>query len=706
MTTTHRMRPHATRTDAIMKTFSSLVLLGTLGVLSTAAQAAPARPDTSKWTCETCPFEKEGVSGTVEGGLVYVSKDSARFGDYTDLDRKGGYLSLGGDVRWRGADGAYAFVSGSTGLGAFTVDAGREGLVALRLGYAEIPRHLSDTAMTPFLGVGSGTLTLPAGFPAATTAAMPLASTLQPLGLDYSFKRLDASAAMPIGERWTARLSLRHDVRDGVGRGAGSFFSTAAQLPIPIDHVTDQLELSARYNGGRWYAAAAYQASLFRNGIDALTWANPFTPVVAGATQGQLALAPDNQFHQVSASGGIEISPTIRATADVAFGRLTQDEPYLATTLNSSLGTITPPMAGLDGKVDTFNGSVRVTITPIDKLRINASYARDVRDNRTATASYTAVATDLFVGGSFTNTPFSFRQDRFKLHADYRGPWGLRFAAGIEEDAINRSYQEVSDTHETTVWGKVSGRPMKTLRFSARFAHAERSQDGYGVSPWTSPPENPLLRKFNLADRDRDSVKLRADFAVSEALHLGVNGDFTDDNYSKSPIGLTDARSSGFGVDASLTVSEELSVNAWVQTESIRSTQLGSSAYSVADWSGRTRDTMDVGGIGVKYAKDKLALTADLTSSRSRSNVTVAVGVPVPDFPTAKTALDSLRLGATWQLNEKMALIGQFWHERYDSSDWRTDGILPNTVPNLLAYGALPPHYSVNLLRVALRYRF
>ena len=138
MTTTHRMRHDAARTDAIMKTFSSLVLLGTLGVLSVSAQAAPPRPDTSKWTCETCPFEKDGISGVVEGGLLYVSKDSARFGDYTDLDRKGGYLSLGGDVRWRGADGTYAFLSGSTGLGAFTVDAGREGLVALRLGYAKL----------------------------------------------------------------------------------------------------------------------------------------------------------------------------------------------------------------------------------------------------------------------------------------------------------------------------------------------------------------------------------------------------------------------------------------------------------------------------------------------------------------------------------------------------------------------------------------
>lgn len=53
-----------------------------------------------------------------------------------------------------------------------------------------------------------------------------------------------------------------------------------------------------------------------------------------------------------------------------------------------------------------------------------------------------------------------------------------------------------------------------------------------------------------------------------------------------------------------------------------------------------------------------------------------------------------------------MWLTGSYWYERYDSQDWRLDGVLPATIPNLLAFGAQAPNYSVNVLRVAMRYRF
>ena len=63
-------------------------------------------------------------------------------------------------------------------------------------------------------------------------------------------------------------------------------------------------------------ATLGYQLSMFRNDRDALTWSNPFFPVTSGASRGQLALAPDNQFHQVLGSAGYDITPTIRVSGD------------------------------------------------------------------------------------------------------------------------------------------------------------------------------------------------------------------------------------------------------------------------------------------------------------------------------------------------------------------------------------------------------
>jgi MtrB/PioB family decaheme-associated outer membrane protein len=696
-----------------MTLHSPLFLLGALGLLSVAATAAAAEVDTSAWKCSACPYPK-GTSGTVEAGVGVVSDASAKFGDFTGLQRKGAHLILGGDVNVVGEGGYFASLTASDlGLGsrALAAQSGREGVYTVRLGYAEIPHHLSDTASTPFLGNGGGTLTLPAGYPASSTATMPLASTLQGVELGFKRSRLDAGITGVAVEGWTYQVSLRHDVRDGTQRGAGSFFSSAAQLAVPVDQVTDQLEVSTSYTSRPLQATLGYQASLFHNRQDSLTWANPFTPVVAGADRGQLALAPDNQLHQIFGSAGYEVSPTIRASADFSLGRMTQDAAYLDATANRLLAPTVPalPAPSLHGRVDTFNGSVKITATPIDKLRLNASYMRDVRDNRTASAAYPAVSTDMFLGpGTRTNQPYSFWQDRFKLNADYRGPGSLKTSIGIDQDNRERSYQEVVTTRETTLWGRLGAQPLENLLLSLKLAHGDRNGSSYGVATWVDPPQNPLMRKFYLADRVRDSAGLRADFTASEKVSIGVTADFAQDDYNKSSVGLTDARSTSLGADLSVAVSEGTHLRAFVQTEAVRSQQAGSQAVSAADWSARSKDRVEVLGLGVTHAAiaNKLDIGADLTYSRSRSDITVDPGAGVPPFPTAITRLKGAKVYATYKLKEQLWLTGSFWYERYDTSDWHVDGVSPDAVANLLAFGEQAPRYSVTVLRIGLRQRF
>jgi MtrB/PioB family decaheme-associated outer membrane protein len=695
-----------------MKIHSPLFLLGALGLLSVAGTAA-AQVDTSAWKCSTCPFPK-GTSGTIEAGVGVVSDASAKFGDYTGLQREGAHLVLAGTLSQRGDSGYYADLT-ATDLGldsrSLTSRSGREGLYTLRLGYAEIPRHLTDSAVTPFLGSGSGVLTLPAGFPAASTVAMPLASTLQPVDLGYKRSRFDVGAGWIAGQEWTYRINLQHVVRDGTQGMAGSFFSSASHLAAPVDHVTDQFEVAASYVSRRLQATLAYQLSLFRNGQDSLTWANPFTPVIAGSGSGQLALAPDNQFHQITGSAGYEINPKIRASADFAVGRMTQDAAYLAPTLNPNLPVTLAnlPVSSLDGRIDTFSGSVRLTTAATDRLRVNASYIRDVRDNRTARLSYPAVSTDMFVGAvPRSNQPFSFWRDRFKLNADYRAPGNLKASAGAETDYQERTYQEVVSTRETTLWARVGLQPRDDLSLAFKLAHSQRDPSTYGVSTWIDSPQNPLLRKYNLAERQRDTAGLRADYSVNEKLSLGIGVDFANDDYGQSAIGLTEGRSLNVGADASLAVSEQTRVHLFVQSERIRSRQAGSQAFAAPDWTARNKDRFHMLGLGLKHTAiaDKLDVGADLTFTRSNSDITVDTGVGGPPFPTATTSLDSLKLYATYKLNDKLSLTGSFWYEDYDSKDWRLDGVLPNTVSDLLAFGEQPPRYRVSVVRLALRYRF
>ena len=694
-----------------MRTSITFRLLSVFGAL--VATDAALAGDASKWKCESCPFEK-GTSGTVDVGVGNVSDSSAKFGDYTGLDKQGAFAIAGGQTRHRDEDGYWGIAEASDlGLDrrAIAAQGGREGLYSLRLGYSEIPRRLSDTASTPFLGTGGAVLTLPAGFPAVDTAAMPLATTLQRVDLGYNRKRYDLGATWLGSDHWSYSVAWRQDVRDGTQRTSGSFFSSASHLVAPLDQATNQLELSTSYADHGLQATISYQLSLFRNSIDSLTWSNPFTPVVTGSTTGQLATAPDNQSHQIRATAAYQISPKIRASGEIAWGRMLQDAAFLAPTLTPGLAATLPPLPAqsLNGRVDTFDANVKVTANPNDRLAVNGSYARDVRDNRTGQESYPAVSTDMFLGAvPRTNVPFSFIQDRFKLNGDYRGPGSWVTSAGIDQDNRQRTFQEVVRTYETTIWGRAVAKPTERLSLMFKLAHGDRTNSGYGVATQVDPPENPLLRKFYLADRRRDIASLRADFTVNEIVNVGLGADLANDDYRHSTIGLTDDRTASLVANVSVALSEQTQLHAFAQGERIKSRQLGSQVFAQPDWSGNTRDDFYVGGIGIRHLAmgGKLELAGDFTMSRSHSDVTVDAGVAAPPFPTATTSLDSLRLRASYRLKDNLSVVGSYWYENYDAQDWRYDGVQPATISNLLAFGEQPPHYRVHVLQVALRYRF
>ena len=696
-----------------MRTFSPLFLLAALGVLSAAGTAA-AQADTSQWTCESCPYPK-GAIGTVQAGVGYVSQDSPTFGNYTGLNQKGPYLDLGGKAAYRGESGHYADLLASDigiDIRSLSAQTGREGLYNLRLDYQEIPRYFAEGARSPFLGNGGNRLTLPAGagFPAGDTASMPLAATLKPVEIGYNAKRFDLAGSWLGQDKFTYRIGLRRDVRDGTRPSSGSFFSSASQIAAPVDYSTDQLEVAVSYVATRLQATLAYQLSQFRNGNDSLTWTNPFLPVVTGATQGQLAQAPSNQFQQIVGSIGYQLMPTLRASADIAVGRGTQNADFLPSTSNVSLAPSVPalPSQSLAGRVDTYNGNIKATYTPMEKLRLNAVYAWDLRDNKTVIQSYPMVSTDMFLRpGTVSNTPFNMTQNRLKLNADYRGPDNWKFSGGIDWDKRDRSHIEVVNTTETTLWGRASVQALDNLGLTFNLGYGDRDPSTYGIAYWF-PPQNSLMRKYNVAARKRSTAGARADWAVSDAVSVGLVVDYANDDYSETVIGLNASDTVNFAADISVALSQHTRLSAYAQGQKTTSRQTGSQTFAAPDWSGKTKDEFGVLGFGLKHAAipGKLELGADLWFSRARSDISVQTAVGEPPFPTNKTSRDVIKLNANYRLNDKMTLEGSYWYESYIQQDWHVDGVQINTVYDLLSFGNQSPRQNQNVVRFSMRYSF
>ena len=701
--------------DKNMKTTNQLLLLGALSALSSAAVAAdgPAAVDTSQWKCESCKFE-QGVEGTLEVGAGSVSDTSAEFGQYNGLHKKGGYFIGDGTLRSRGEDGTYWNLNASNlGLDTRSVDAegGKQGTYKLRLKYDETQHRIADDALTPYAGSGGAALTLPAGFVrGGTTDAMGLAGNLQQADLYTNRKQLGVGASWSRTTEWEYAVNFRHETRDGnILRTGGAFFVNTVQLVEPVDYVTDQVDATASYAGKKFQLKLAYYGSKFSNGNKSLTWDNPYaTPgflaTFPGSASGQLALPPDNQFHQVSASAGYQFSERTRASADIAVGRMTQNDSFLPYAT-----AVAGPGGSLDGRADTLNVGLKLTSAVTDRMRLNAAYTYNDRDNQTPQAQYAMWSTDMFPGAPRTNLPYGFKEEKLKLSADYRASARLRGSVGADFDTHKRTFQEIDTTREDTVWGKLSARASDKLDLTLKLANGERRNAGsFQPIPGITPPENLLLRRFNLANRTRQTAGLRADIAVSETINVGLGADSSEDKYSDSSIGLTNAKEFNLNGDLSATITERTTLHLFANHQEIKSQQAGSQSFSLPDWFADSKDTIDTFGLGVKHAaiKDKLDIGADYSVTRSRSEINVNTGASNPAFPEITASLDSLKLYATYRIKENMSLQAGYWYERYESKDWHLDGVAPATIANVLGLGLQAPQYSVNVVRLSLRYKF
>jgi MtrB/PioB family decaheme-associated outer membrane protein len=690
-------------TPVTLRMLVSMALAAQAGMVSAQAPAG--------WECKLCPYP-QGTSFDVDAGAVYVDSDSFKFGRYTGLE-KGTYLGL--DASAQSADGADYLDLRATDLGlpyrSIELEQGTQGEFKMFIRYAELPFLISDSARSPFSGVGSGSLTLPPTWvPGITTQTMPaLGSSLQDVKIDSSRKRVGFGFAGIPARDWVIGGNIRQETREGTQRMAGSFFLNSTQLVAPVDYTTDEIEGYASYAASRWQVRLAYQGSMFANNNASLRWDNPFAQTAPGATAGQIGLAPDNQFHQVSASGAYQITDSTSASATLALGRMLQDEGFLPATINPTIASVALPRSSLQGRVDTTRAELKLVSALTARAGLNFSYSYDDRDNKTPQSTFNWVTTDMQPAATArVNLPYSYTRNLLKVWGDYRITPRHKASVGVDRDGQERTFQEVSKTTEDTAWARYALR-WAWIDASANYARARRDGTSYTAVPQLSPPENPVLRKYNMADRDRDLLGVRVAATPWDTITVGLDYSVTRDDYAQSPVGLTYGRQNTLGADFSARVGEDTSVHLYYSRDEITSRQAGAQSFTnPPDWSAENVDTIQTAGIGLKHAliAETVDIGADLTTSRSVGDIKVSVTSTDPAFPAIKSDLDSLKLYATYKVKADLSVRASLWHERYSSQNWAVDGVGPSTIPNVLTLGETSPEYKVNVVSVSVRYRF
>jgi MtrB/PioB family decaheme-associated outer membrane protein len=696
-----------------------------LAALALAVAAAAEQPDTSSWKCESCPFEEDEVDSELEVGAGHVDDASAKSGDYTGLDEDGGFAIAAGSASQVRSSGWYWSVAGEDlGLDArsASIEGGKAGRLELALTYDNLPHTLFDTTFTPFLGAGTSSLILPPGWVRAgvTQQMTALAPNLRRIDIESERETIGAAAEWIAGRRWSTFADYRREERDGVWRQGGAFGFSAVELPRPVDYVTDSAMLGVEYGGERLTARLAYDGSFFSNKRTELSWDNPYT----GSPRGRLALAPDNLAHHLDASLNWRLGARAALSAAAVLGRLEQDDDFLPYTINPAIPVPLLPRASFDGKVDTTHLSLALSSDLggiwdfLDGLRVRADVRYDERDNASPRDAYAYVVTDTFTAGPEINNPYSFEHTRFRASAawDLRrllpfipASQRVRLSGGWRRDDIERTLQEAPESTEDMGWGRLDYRPAGWLEIGAKVGAANREVDTYTPpAAQIGGPQNPLLRKYNMADREREFAELDVSLTPLAWLSFGATGSYSSNDYVSSPLGLQRSRDAGATFESSLSFGERASLSLHYGWEEIDAFQTASQSFGAPDWSGVTEDTLRSGGASLRFPDIRDKLTLDLRwffANTEGSIATFSVGGP-SELPQLRTRMNGGEIAGLYRWSPALTLRAAVRYEHFDANDWQLDFVEPATVPTLLSLGADAYDYDVELFMLSFRYRF
>ena len=181
-----------------------------------------------------------------------------------------------------------------------------------------------------------------------------------------------------------------------------------------------------------------------------------------------------------------------------------------------------------------------------------------------------------------------------------------------------------------------------------------------------------------LADRQRDKIKLQADWTPNKDLSLQFSAEHGTDKYNTPSVyGLHDTRMNQFNVDWAYTLSSKWALNGYLSRGLQTFNQTRNAGYVMSfentsasiglGFTGKPTGQLQVGGT-LSYVADTSKYTQGLDSTASAySAASLAASGGLPDITFRQTAL---KLFGTYALDKKSAVRVDLIHQKSSYNDW------------------------------------
>jgi MtrB/PioB family decaheme-associated outer membrane protein len=566
-------------------------------------------------------------TNSVEVGMIGVSSDSAKFGEYSGLDKSGGYFVSdfsvrGGDAYGDGkGTGRWALTGSDLGLTSRALGAtvAEQGQWNVGISYDQLRHNTSDSYQTPYQGtMGGDAFTLPPGFGAVPTAA-PGTRTLTPAQLG-AFQNIDINntrentaltAGVNASRQWGIKVDYNHLAQTGAKlMGFGSYGSAAvggagtgekvAILPMPTNSSTDTVNVALNWLGEQGHATFSYSGSFFRQNNDTGVRFETFTGTTNIQTMGT---PPNNDYQQLNLVGGYALWAKTKLSGGLSYGRNTQNAAYAYDTF----AMVTPsPTNSLNGYVANTHADLKLTDQTTKDLALSGLVKYDNRDNRTTSNIYNFNAISGGNTANYPNTPLSIKKILGELAGDYRLDAKQKVRLAVSREGIVRQCNDYAvgggtpayaagtncviapSTREDRLSATYRVKASNDLNLNAGYGYGDRkttfdqdaraSMIGFdgnvivnGSNAATSVPGVSGLnagefRGFNPffeESRKQQMLKAGANWQAIDEVSVGVNGRFTDDKYD-SQYGVQKGTAWSLNLDTSYAYRESGSLTVYL----------------------------------------------------------------------------------------------------------------------------------------------
>jgi len=434
-----------------------------------------------------------------------------------------------------------------------------------------------------------------------------------------------------------------------------------------------------------------------------------------------------------SSSVSFKLPNHSRFTGYVAFGFLDDNgATILPYTINSALTVLPLPRTVVGGEGETRNVNLSYVSRPTRAINFDVRYK--YYDYVNQTPEYTNISRVQYDSSLQIGTPaaplaaasaerYGGLRSNFNADMHIVAPGGGSIGVGY---GLNRAtYEErfFAGSHENLFHVSYDALSTQYVSLHGKYEHGIKRGDDLDTADMAAGGEQPGMRHYDIANRDRDLFTLIATVFPMNGVSLTGTAGTGNDKYPDSNFGVTAAKHYVYSFAVEVDPMDHVTLTADFTHDDFKSTQWSRTANPAPDpqftdpgrdWSDdaheRTNDISAALGL-VNLANNKVNMRFSYDANKVRGSYLYGLGVAPLDPPTASKLTPPVQLPGlvsdlqrgtfdlVYALRPRISLGFTYWYEDFKVDDLALDsqalpGLSIGTTDILMGYQYLP--YTAN----------